>query len=512
MNLLKNTAVVSAMTMASRVLGLVRDVLLANVLGAGPIADAFVAAFRLPNLFRRFFAEGAFNAAFVPLYAKTSEGDGDQSAREFASDAFSGLATILLIFTFIALLAMPWLASSIAGGYEGEKFDLTVAFTRITFPYLFFISLVALLSGILNSHGRFALAAAAPVLLNVVLISVLLFFVQFAETPGHALVWGVFAAGVVQFAVLVWGCARAGLMPKWRRPRWTPQMRQLVTLGIPGIIAAGITQLNLLVGTRIASEAESAVSILFYADRLYQLPLGLIGAAMGVVLLPDISRRLRAEDEQGALHVQNRAVELSCLLTLPAAVALYVIPLEIISVLFQHGEFTADDGRQTAAAVAIFALGLPAFVLMKVFQPGFFAREDTRTPMIFAGINAVVNIVLSYVLFFRIGLVGIAIGTSVAGWVNLLLLAGRLRQLGHFQADMRLIRRLPRILLASVGMGAGLYFGAPQLALWMPSASLIDEIVGLAVLVLGGMALYGLLVQMCGGARLSDLKSSILRG
>ena len=510
MNLLKNTAVVSVMTMASRVLGLLRDVLLASVLGAGPIADAFVAAFRLPNLFRRFFAEGAFNAAFVPLYAKKIEGEGSESAQDFASEAFSGLATVLLAFTLIALLAMPLLVSSIAGGYEGDKFDLTVVFTRITFPYLFFVSMVALLSGILNSHGRFALAAGAPVLLNVVLISVLLVFVQWAETPGHALVWGVFAAGVLQFAALAWGCARAGLMPKWRRPRWTPAMRKLVLLGIPGIIAAGITQLNLLVGTRIASEAESAVSILFYADRLYQLPLGLIGAAMGVVLLPDISRRLRADDGTGALHIQNRAVELSCLLTLPASVALYVIPLEIITVLFQRGAFTVGDSQQTAAAVAIFALGLPAFVLMKVFQPGFFAREDTRTPMIFAGVNALVNIVLSYILFFRIGLVGIAIGTSVAGWINLLLLSGRLWQLGHFQADRRLITRLPRIFVASLGMGAALFYAAPLAAPFL-SGGLWAQIAGLAALVVGGMVLYGILVQITGAARVSDLKASLGR-
>lgn len=531
MNLLRDAATVGGMTMVSRVLGFARDALIASLLGTGPAADAFVVAFRFPNLFRRFFAEGAFNSAFVPLYAKRLEGEGRQNAHVFASEAFSGLISVLLIFTLIALLAMPWIMVGMAGGFllvEGEsfelglilsrlgnpdgreKYDLAVDFTRIALPYLLFVSLVALLSGILNSLGRFFLSAAAPILLNIILVAVLVFIAPYTAEPGRALVWGVFVGGAVQFAALAWGCMRIGVMPSLRMPRLTPNMKRLIVLGVPGIIAAGITQINLVIGTFIASFEQSAVAILFYADRLYQLPLGLVGVAMGVVLLPDLSRRLRAGDEASAITSQNRAIEISLLLTLPAAFALIVIPVPVISALFEHGEFTSSDTRNTAAALAVFACGLPAFVLIKVFSPGFFAREDTRTPMIFAAINAFVNITLSVVLFFRIGLVGIAIGTSTAAWVNTILLASRLWQLGHFVPDRRVRSRLPRILLASIAMAAVLW------ALTGELQSLLDgtkwqRIGALGVLVTIGGFVFAVFVQLAGGARISELIDA-LRG
>lgn len=527
MSLLKSAATVGGMTMASRVLGFVRDMLIARFLGTGPIADAFVVAFRFPNLFRRFFAEGAFNSAFVPLYAKRLEGDGPEAAREFSSDALSGLAFVLFIFSLIAIVFMPWFLLSMASGFligpdeeiswadavvrmmaEGtnEKYDMAVLFARIGFPYLFFVSLVALLSGILNSLEKFALAAAAPVLLNIVLIITLVVFVPLAETPGHALIWGVFVAGIAQFLALLWGVKRAGVMPRLRRPRWNADMKRLVLLGVPGIIAAGITQINLMVGTLITSFEASAVSILFYADRVYQLPLGLVGAAMGVVLLPGLSRRLRAGDDQGALDTMNRSVELSCLLIFPASVALFIIPAQIVSGLFEYGAFTAEDSARTAAAIAIFALGLPAFVLNKVFSPGFFAREDTKTPMYFALVNASLNIVLSYILFFRMGVVGIAIATSVSGWLNTLLLAGRLIQLGHYKPDARLVKALPRLLAASLLMGACVW----GLAGWLESV-ILHKVTELALLVITGMASFGVLAALVGGIRPSDLKAALRR-
>jgi putative peptidoglycan lipid II flippase len=522
-NLIKSAATVGGMTMASRILGFVRDMLIARFLGTGPIADAFVVAFRFPNLFRRFFAEGAFNSAFVPLYAKRLEGE-DKAAQEFASDAFSGLAAVLLIFTLIAIVIMPWFLLTMASGFlsspeEGltwfqgvqrlmrdggnEKYDMAVLFARIGFPYLLFVSLVALLSGILNSREKFALAAAAPILLNIILIAAMLGFAASAPTPGHALIWGVLVAGIAQFAVLLWGVHRLGAMPKLRRPRWTPQMRRLVTLGIPGILAAGITQINIMVGTLITSFEASAVSILFYADRLYQLPLGLVGAAMGVVLLPSLSRALRAGDDRGALETMNRSVELSCLLIFPASVALFIIPREIVSSLFEYGQFSANDSARTSAAVAVFALGLPAFVLNKVFAPGFFAREDTKTPMVFAMINALINIILSYILFFRIGVVGIAVATSVAGWVNTGLLIARLWQQGHYRPDKRLLSKAPRLFLASLLMGGALF----ALANWLPGLDL-NKVLTLALLVLSGMISYAVLVQLVGGARIQDLKAA----
>lgn len=527
MNLMRSVATVGGMTMASRILGFVRDMLIARFLGTGPVADAFVVAFRFPNLFRRFFGEGAFNSAFVPLYAKRLEGEGPEAAHEFASDAMSGLTFVLFLFTLIAIAAMPWFLLTMASGFlvggasdvtflegialllEGqtnEKYDLAVLFSRIAFPYLFFVSLVALLSGVLNSLEKFALAAGAPVLLNIVLITSLVFFASAGPTPGHALIWGVLIAGIAQFLALLWGVKRAGVMPRLRRPRWNADMKRLVALGIPGVIAGGITQINLMVGTLITSFEASAVSILFYADRVYQLPLGLVGAAMGVVLLPGLSRRLRAGDEAGALETQNRAIELSCLLIFPASVALFIIPSEIVTGLFEYGRFTAEDAARTAAAVAIFALGLPAFVLNKVFSPGFFAREDTKTPMYFALVNAVINIILSYILFFRIGVVGIAIATSVAGWVNTLLLMGRLIQLGHYRPDARLLKILPRLLLASLLMGAVIW----GLAAWLEGVAL-HKVWELAILVTSGIVSFAVLAMLSGGARLADVGSSLRR-
>ena len=533
MNLLRATLTVGGLTLISRVLGFVRDILMARYLGAGPVADAFVVAFRFPNLFRRFFAEGAFNSAFVPLYSKSLEGEGDAAARKFASEAMSGLIFVLLILTGIALVFMPWLMLLLAGGFNipdgdqpdfalgealarlvagetTEKYDLAVELTRIAFPYLTFMSLVALLSGVLNSVRKFTLAALAPSLLNLVLILTLLFAVPYFPTPGHALVWGVSFAGLLQFLTLCWGAHRSGLMPHLVRPRFTPGMRRLVYLGIPGLIAGGITQINIVIGSMIASFQEGAAAMLFYADRVYQLPMGLIGVAMGVVLLPDLSRRLRAGDEAGALHAQNRALELSMFLTLPAAVALAVAPLELVSILFQRGAFTSDVSAGTARALAAFAWGLPAFVLIKVFQPGFFAREDTATPMWFAGVNTVVNVAGSLLLFEWIGFIGIAIATSAAAWVNAALLIGRLAHLGQLKLDARVTTRLPRIALAALAMGASVWLATHFGAHFFVPETLVGFI-AIGLLVGLGMAVYFGFVLAFGGASLGELLSSLFR-
>ena len=386
------------MTLASRVLGFVRDMLIASVLGTGAVADAFFVAFRFPNLFRRLFAEGAFNAAFVPLFAKRLEGEGREAARSFAREALAALTAVLLILTAVAEITMPGLMYYIAPGFADtpDKYDLAVKLTRITFPYLLCVSLVALLSGMLNALHRFALAAFAPVLLNIVFIIVLGGLVMSGERnspqAGEALAWAVFVGGVVQLLALVYGARREGMGLKLQRPRLTEGVRKLVVLAIPGIIAGGITQINILIGTIIATLQDKAVSWLYYADRIYQLPLGVVGIAIGIVLLPDLSRKLRAGDGDGAIDAKNRSLEFAMLLTLPAAVALVAAPEPIIRVLFERGAFTDADATATAAALAAFAVGLPAFVAIKVFSPGFFAREDTRTPMIYAGISVIVNI------------------------------------------------------------------------------------------------------------------------
>ncbi len=512
-NLLKDTAIVGGMTLISRILGFVRDILIATILGAGPVADAFVVAFRFPNLFRRLFAEGAFNAAFVPLFAKRLEGEGERAARLFAQDSLAVLLAALIVFTVVAEIFMPAIVSVMAPGFveDPDKFTLTVLFTRLALPYLLFMSLTALYTGVLNSVGRFAAAAAAPALLNVVLITALLVAVPHLPTAGHALVYGVLVAGILQFLVLVVAAARAGYSFALPAPRLTPGVRRLVRLGVPGAVSGGITQINIVIGTMIASLQAGAPAYLYYAERVYQLPLGMIGIAMGVVLLPAVARQLRAGDEAGAQSSQNRALELSMLLTLPAAAALLAIPMLIVTVLFEHGQFTHDSARAVARALGAFAAGLPAFVLIKVFSPGFFAREDTRTPMIFAAISVAVNILLSLVLFFQIGFLGIPIATTLASWVNASLLGVRLMRLGHFKADARLKSRLPRIVLASAAMGALLWFAASQVMPLVPRL-FVTEVAALAGLVVGGLAVFVVLAFAFGATKREDLKGLFVRG
>ena len=518
MKLYRSFLTVGGMTMVSRVLGFARDILIAAVLGTGAVADAYFVAFRFPNLFRRLFAEGAFNAAFVPLFAKRLEGEGRAAARDFAEQALAILLAALLVTTALAELAMPWLMYLIAPGFADspEKFDLAVLLTRIAFPYLLFVSLVALLSGLLNALGRFALAAAAPMLLNVVLIGVLssVALAGWGDSPraGIAITWGVAAAGLLQLVVLGLWARHVGFGLKLRAPKISDDMRRLIRLGIPGVIAGGITQVNIVIGTIIASLQDSAVSWLYYADRIYQLPLGIVGIAIGVVLLPELSKQLRADDGDGALSSLNRSLEFSMLLTLPAAIALMVAPTPIIQVLFERGAFGSADTPATAAALMAFAAGLPAFVVIKVLSPAFFAREDTRTPMIYAGVSVAVNVVGSLALFFLIGHVGIAVATSLAGWTNAGLLAFTLTRRGAFKLDERLRRLVWPILLSCAGMAGFLLFAAAGLGeRFAPDNGLLVQVGALGLLVLGGLVVYGAACQLTGAVRLPALLKSLTR-
>jgi putative peptidoglycan lipid II flippase len=472
MNLYRSFFTVGGLTLVSRILGFFRDILIASVLGTGLVADAFVVAFRFPNLFRRWFGEGAFNSAFVPLFAKRLESEGPESARRFADEALAGLAFVLIFISAICMLAMPWLMFALAPGFAAipEKFDLAVVMSRIAFPYLFCMSLVALLSGVLNSKGRFVESSSISIVLNLTLIGAMSIAIGLGyrndQNAGLILAWGIFTAGLLQLMLLVWGAWRNDMAPRLRRPRYTEGMRQLVTLGVPGIVAGGITQINIVIGGMVASLENGAASYLFYADRLYELPLAIVGIAIGVVLLPDLSRHLRAGNAVAVQDSQNRSLEFAMFLTVPAAVALAVIPNQIIAVLFERGAFGPADTRAVAAALAIFALGLPAFVMIKVFSPAFFAREDTRTPMRIAGISLTLNTIGSVGLFFlfrSLGWmphVGIAVATTLGGWLNALLLWRALHQRGYFASDARLRRSLPMVLVSSGLMGLVLAAGA----------------------------------------------------
>ncbi len=496
-------------TLASRVLGFVRDILIAAFLGAGPVAEAFMVAFSLPNVFRRFFAEGAFNMAFVPMFSKKLEADEDPDG--FAREAFSGLATFLIAFTVIALFAMPWLVIAMASGFIGdERFDLAVNYGRIAFPYILFISLAALLSGVLNATGRFVAAAAAPVLLNIVFIAAIALAYWLGGSIGDALAWAVPVAGLTQLA-LVWAAAsRAGFRMVPVRPRLSPDMKRLAIIAAPAMLAGGVVQINLLVGRQVASFFDGAIVWLSLADRLYQLPLGVVGIAVGVVLLPDLSRRLRAEDTEGGRDAFNRAMEFSLALTLPAAVALAVIPGPLASVLYERGAFGPEDTAATAVAVAIYGLGLPAFVMQKTLQPLFFAREDTRSPFRYALVAMLVNAALAIGLAPVVGYLAAAIGATVSGWAMMWLLWRGSREMGEAcRPDDRFRQRLPRIAAASAIMGIALWGGALALG---PMLGGSGRILALAVLVLVGMGIYAVAGQLLGAFRFRDLRGALRRG
>ena len=519
MNLLRSAATVGGYTMMSRVLGFVRELLIAAFLGTGPVADAFFAAFRFPNLFRRLFAEGAFNSAFIPLFAKELEGGGRKQAQKFANQVLSILLVTLLVLTALAEIFMPalvrWL---IAPGFADnlEKFELTVLLTRVMFPYLLFMSLVAMLSGVLNSFGRFAAAAFAPVLLNVVIIGVLTgaWMLGYADqrTIGRLMSWSVSVSGVLQLALLFIALRKAGFSLALVRPKVTPNAGRLLVLAIPAAMAGGITQINLLIGQIIASQKAGVIAILQYADRIYQLPLGVVGIAIGVALLPNISRKLKVDDLPGVDESQNRALELSMLLTFPAAIGLMTLPFPIVQVLFERGEFTAADTEATATALVAFAAGLPAFVMIKVFSPGFFAREDTKTPMIFAAISVAINVAGSLLMFPYYAQIGIALATTTAGWVNAGLLGATLANRGYYRPDAQLLRNLPRILLSAIVMGgallsAGLWTGAFFTEDW----NLVVRIAVLLGLILAGAIVFFGLCHLTGAARLNELKASFKR-
>lgn len=521
--LFKSLATVSGLTMLSRVFGFVRQIFMAGIIGAGgnPVADAFWAAFRLPNMFRRLFAEGAFHAAFIPMFQGRKVDDGPEAAKAFAEEVLAGLIFILTLLTALVELAAPLFVYMIASGFEDdpEKFALTTLYTRIMFPYLMMMSLVGLLSGVLNSLGRFAASAGAPLALNVCLIAAILLYANAdVEVSGQAAAWGVFAGGLVQLAILFYGAWRQGFLLRLRMPRLTPAMKRLFKLGAPGFISAGAVQINLIIGTNIASREPGAVSWLMNADQLYQLPLAIIGIALGVVLLPMLSERVKAGDEKGAARALNRSLELSALLTLPAAAAFVFMGDAICDALFRgiagdalrifgvnRSAFTPEDVRQTGLALAVFGLGLPAFVWQKIFLPAFFAREDTRTPMNYALFSIAINIALALALFPFIGFIAVAFATVAAVWAQVLLLAQKLYRQKRFLPGGRLAGRFLRILIATAGMAAFLIWALPQTD---SAARLVWDREWIAILALAGAGavIYFALAYALGAARLADYK------
>jgi len=512
MALLRSVATVGGYTLISRVLGFVREMLTAAFLGAGPISDAFFVALRLPNMFRSLFAEGAFSAAFVPIFAGMIAKEGRVAALVFAEDVLAVLLTALCLFLLLGETVTPFILHVIAPGFAAEpaKFALAVALTRIMFPYLVFISLVSFLGGMLNSVERFAATAATPALLNVFLIAALVFV---RPVNGQALAWAVTAAGLAQFLWLMLSCRQAGLTLALPRPRLSPQVRRLLRVMLPGVFGSGVVQVNLLVSTAIASLLPTGtVSYLSYADRLNQLPLALVGIAVGTAILPPLSRQVRTGDDAGAAHTQNRGLELALLLTLPAAVALAVAAHPILAAVYQHGAFGAAQTAATAPALAAYAIGLPAFVLVKVMAPGFFARHDTATPVKIAAVTVAVNIVLTVTLGLVLPLaqLGIALATALAGWVNALSLVVMLHRRRHFALDRQARRSLPRIVLAALGMGVVL-IAAEHLLAPLFAGRLVLKLAALAALIGSGLVGYAGLALLFGVADWREVKRRLRR-
>jgi putative peptidoglycan lipid II flippase len=520
MSLLRASLSIGGLTLVSRILGFVRDQLFANLVGAGMAADCFVAAFRLPNLFRALFAEGAFSAAFVPMFARTlKDHDDDKNAgRALAQEALAVLLPFLLLFTALMLVLTPsivWLMSGLRVA-EPQRFALAIEFTRLTFPYLLFISLVALLGGVLNGLGKFSAAAAAPILLNLTLITGLVFFhgdsdISAARTQSAA----VAVAGMVQFLWLAWAAHRAGMSLRLRLPKWTPRVAQLMRTAAPAAIGAGASQINLFISTSLSFGmlGEGAASFLYFADRLNQLPLGLIGIGVGTALLPTLSRQLASGDGTAAQHTQNRAMELALFFALPATVALMLIAAPLIKGLLQHGAFSASDTAATARTLAAFSVGLPAYILLKILVPGFHARGDTKTPVRMGMISIAANLIgnLVAVFFTDLSYVGIALATAFSAWVNVALLYWQLRKQGHFRADSRFKRTALRLLLPNLIMGAAIFGVARLVDPWL-LGSILERIAALGALVATAILLYFGAAILLRALPLSDIKRALKRG
>jgi putative peptidoglycan lipid II flippase len=493
----RSFATVGGMTILSRILGLVRDVLMAAVLGTSYVADAFFVAFRLPNMLRRLLSEGSFDAAFIPLFAKRLQGDGPEQARAFAGEALSGLIFLLIGFTLLAEIAMPWFMLLLAPGFTTnlEKFALAVTLARIVLPFFMFMSLVALYSGILNAFGRYAVAAFAPTLLNVVLIALLLALIAL-QSPneygaGEVLAWGIAGSGVLQVMVVAFAAAKVGMRLPLQRPRLTPNIRRLATLAAPGVLAGGLAQFALVISTIIATMQDGVVSWLYYADRLVQLPLGVIGVTIGVVLLPELSHKLRSGDHEAVVASEKQALEFALFLAMPATVALFLAAEPIMRVLFERGAFTSTDTKAAAKMLAALALGVPAYVLIKVLHSSYFAREDTKTPMIYAAIGMATNLVLSFALFLTIGATGIAIAAMLSGWLNVALLVTDLIRREVFRPDQIFRRRLTGIIAASAVMAVAVFVLVGAVDPWFGSSrGIAVQATALLTLILTGLVVY----------------------
>ncbi|MBL6665147.1 MAG: murein biosynthesis integral membrane protein MurJ [Rickettsiales bacterium] len=510
MALFRSVFTISFYTALSRILGFVRDVLIARYLGVTVLSDAFFAAFKLPNFFRRVFAEGAFNSAFVPIFVeKVQDTKDSQDEQFFVRNIFSLLFYALLLFIIIFQIFMPILMKGLFPGFFNEpiKAELLIELSRITIFYLLFISLVSLCSGILNSVGKFAIPASAPIILNASLVTSVFLFRSFSPTYAHALSWGVFAAGILQFLWLFIFTAKAGYLLYPRLPKFNTDLKKFFNRLIPGVIGANLLQINLLVNSIFASLIAGGVSYLYYADRINQLPLALIGIAIGIALLPDLSKKIKARKHNSAIRMQNMALEVGLILVIPATLALTIIANPIISTLFERGKFTPHETYHVAKALTFYSLGLPAYVLIKVIEPAFFARSDTKTPMRIAFICMISNVILNFFFFIlEMSYVGIIISSVLSSYLNLILLLTVLIRRKHFKFEKKFIKKLILILIPSVIMAFSLVFMRDL----FHNNHKLNNAIELSIMVLTGILIYGVSSYFSGSLNILS-KSRLLK-
>jgi putative peptidoglycan lipid II flippase len=511
MNLHKATGTIGGLTLVSRIAGFGREMLMSRVLGAGFYTDAFYVSFRLPNTFRRLFGEGAFSAGFVPLYSQRLQGPNSEAdAKTFSEEVLAVFLPTLIVFTLVFEVLMGPFIWAITG-WHGDQLAFGTFLTRITFPYLLLISLVSLFSGILNSISRFTAAAFAPALLNLAMLTALIFVRNGGAITATAVAIAVTVGGVLQLILLLAACKRAGIVLKIRRPRLTPGVRQFVRVVLPATLGAGVYQVSVFIDTFFLTRiGTGAVSWFNYADRLNQLPLGVIGAALGTAILPQVSRHVDVGEADKAARVQGQAAELAMFLCLPAALALCASALPLVSAIFEAGRFNARDAHYTALTLSIVALGLPAYVLVKVLTPGFYARRDTATPVKTAIAVLIVNVALNFALIPPFGIGGLAAAVAISSWLNCVILYVILHRRGFFRIERWLASRIARQLIAAAAMVAALLLIRSALSGWFVG-SFAQRVLGLAAIVGGGMLVYFPLAWILGGTDKEGFRSVLRR-
>jgi putative peptidoglycan lipid II flippase len=507
MKLLKAMATIASFTMLSRIAGMVRDMLTAAILGVGPLTDAFFVALKLPNLFRRIAGEGAFSVSFIPLYSKTIEQEGEEEAAKFAGEIFSIMGITLSIFSALVMIGMPWVIHVIAPGFQhgSERYDFAVTLTRLTFPYLLLMSLTALFGGMLNTHGKFAPFAAAPIIYNLTLIFSILVMAGFFPTAGHAMAFGVTVSGVLQLVMMVYFIRRHHILFHFQKPAFTAKSKKLFKLMGPGILSAGVFQINLFVDMMLASLLPAgAISYLYYADRLNQLPLSMVGIAVGTALLPMLSKSLASNNAAESKDLFNRSLEFCFFVAIPATVALLIVPYQMVTTLFEHGKFSSHDTLQTSYVLMGYGVGLPAYVASKIFMTAFWAHQDTMTPVKISVITTLSNVMLSLLLIGLLGVAGIAVSTGLVGWLQVYLLHRKLKGNDAMEFDDRLRVVFPKIAICACLMAIVLSILSYVLQPYFIQALPI-KILALLALLGGGAIIYALSINVTGVLKFNDI-------